>query len=439
MQIILLSGGSGKRLWPLSNEVRAKQFIKIFSDGENYQSMLQKVLKQVHKISDDVSITVSTSKNQVAILKKYTGEDVEISAEPCRRNTFPAIALTAAYLRDVKKISEDEAIVICPIDSYVEDNFFEDFKIMSELAEKSVANLILLGINPTYPSEKYGYIIPASKENISKVLEFKEKPDLKTAEKYISVGGLWNGGVFACKLSYLLEKSREILKTDSHEELLKNYYSLPNISFDYAVSEHEKNISVVRYSGEWKDVGTWNTLTEVMQEKSVGKVQFDSTCENSNVINETDMPIIAMGLKNIVVAASPDGILIADKHQSSYLKPLAENIHEEIKFAEKSWGIYKVIDSDENILTVKVILNAGNKMNYHSHEHRDEIWNVANGKGRVILDGEIKSVTVGDIIKIPAGVKHTIIADTDLKVIEVQLGEDITVEDKILWKDEIFK
>ena len=435
MQIILLSGGSGKRLWPLSNEVRAKQFIKIFSDGESFQSMVQKVLQQIRKISDDVQITVSTSKNQVAILKKYIDEKILVSEEPCRRNTFPAIALTAAYLRDIKNISVDEPIIICPVDPYVEDKYFESFKTMAELVEKSAANLILLGINPTYPSEKYGYIIPADKNNISAVLEFKEKPDLETARKYIDNGGLWNGGVFACKLSYLLEKSRELLQTDSHEKLLQNYSELPNISFDYAVSEREKNISVVRYSGEWKDVGTWNTLTEVMQENSIGKVQLDSTCENSNVINETDLPIIAMGLKNIVVAASPDGILIADKNQSSYLKPLAENIHEDIKFAEKSWGTYTVIDSDDNSLTVRVILNAGNKMNYHSHENRDEVWTVVEGTGRVILDGEKKFVTVGDVIEIPARVKHTIIADTNLKVIEVQIGKDISAEDKILWEN----
>lgn len=435
MQIILLSGGSGKRLWPLSNEVRSKQFIKIFTGmDDHYESMLQKVLRQIRKISDDISITVSTSKNQQTILKKYVENDVDISIEPCRRNTFPAIALTAAYLHDVKKISADEPIIICPVDSYAEDNFFETFKIMEEIIKNSSADLALIGIAPTYPSEKYGYIIPASKNNVSEVLEFKEKPDAKTAKKYIELGGLWNGGVFACKISYILKKSREILQTDSHDELLKNYSSLPDISIDYAVVEKEKNIKVVRYGGEWKDVGTWNTLTEVMQENSIGKVQFDSTCENSHVINETDMPIIAMGLKNIVVAASPDGILIADKIQSSFIKMLAENVHEQIKFAEKSWGTYTVIDVDENSLTIKVVLSAGAKMRYHSHERREEVWTVIEGEGKIIIDGETKSVSIGDVIKIPVGVKHTIIAETDLRVVEVQIGKDISVEDKILWE-----
>ncbi|MBQ6976777.1 MAG: cupin domain-containing protein [Selenomonadaceae bacterium] len=434
MQIILLSGGSGKRLWPLSNEIRSKQFVKIFHGVDGYESMLQRTFRQICTIPAQISVTVSTSESQEKILRKYIPADVEISAEPCRRNTFPAIALTAAYLRDVKKVDADEAVVICPVDPYVDDDYFAQFKTLAELVKTSAANLILLGINPTYPSEKYGYIIPATKDKVSDVVEFKEKPDLATAEKYIQAGGLWNGGVFACKISYVLEKAREILKTDSYEKLFANYAELQNISFDYAVVEREKNIKVLRYAGEWKDVGTWNTLTEVMTEENIGKVFFDKTCHNSHVINETDTPIIAMGLKNIVVAASPDGILVADKAQSSYMKPLAEKIHD-IRFAEKSWGSFTIIDADENSLTVKVILSAGHKMNYHSHERRSEVWTVVEGKGRVILDGEIKTVTVGDVIEIPIGVKHTVQAMTDLKVVEVQIGRDISVDDKILWKE----
>ncbi|MBQ7199317.1 MAG: cupin domain-containing protein [Selenomonadaceae bacterium] len=435
MHIILLSGGSGKRLWPLSNEVRSKQFVKIFHGVEGYESMLQRTFRQISTIPAQISVTVSTSQAQKKILKKYIPAEVDVSAEPCRRNTFPAIALTAAYLHDVKKVDADESIVICPVDPYVDDDFFVEFKTLADLVQTSTANLILLGINPTYPSEKYGYIIPASKDKVSDVVEFKEKPDALTAEKYIKAGGLWNGGVFACKISYVLDKARGILKTDSYDELLKNYAALPDISFDYAVVEREKNIKVVRYFGEWKDVGTWNTLTEVMVEENIGKVYFDKTCENTHVINETDTPIIAMGLKDIVVAASADGILVADKFQSSYMKPLAEKIHGPIRFAEKSWGTYQVIDADGQGLTIKVILSAGSQMNYHSHEHRRETWTVIEGTGRVNLDGEIKTVTVGDFIEIPIGVKHTIHAVTDLKVIEVQTGEEISVEDKILWKE----
>ena len=199
MQVILLSGGSGKRLWPLSNEIRSKQFVKIFQSVDGYESMLQRTLRQIFTIPAQVSVTVSTSAAQEKILKKYLPAGADTSAEPCRRNTFPAIALTAAYLRDVKNVDADEPIVICPVDPYVDDNFFAQFLTLEELVKNSAANLILLGINPTYPSEKYGYIIPASKDEVSDVAEFKEKPDLATAEKYISAGGLWNGGVLPAK------------------------------------------------------------------------------------------------------------------------------------------------------------------------------------------------------------------------------------------------
>ena len=434
MNIILLSGGSGQRLWPLSNDIRSKQFIKIFKDqNDEYESMLQRTLRQIRNIDKNVSITVATSKNQETILKKYIDSDVKISTEPCRRNTFPSIALAASYLHDIQKISSDEPVVISPVDPYVDNDFFATFKHLIEQISDDFP-LVLMGIEPTYPSEKYGYIIPESAEQVSKVKTFKEKPNLKTAQKYIEFGALWNGGVFALKIGYVLDKAKELLGYCTYSELLNNYDSLKSISFDYAVVEHEENIKVVRYNGEWKDVGTWNTLTEVMDSNYIGKVQVNETCDNLHVINESDLPIICMGLKDIVVAASPEGILVSDKKSSSYIKPFVENIHQQIRFAEKSWGSFQVIDIGNENLTVKVTLNPGHKMNYHSHKFRREIWNVIEGKGRVIIDNVKTPVKVGDIIELPIGCKHTVIADSTMKIIEVQIGKDIDVEDKEIFE-----
>ena len=430
MQIILLSGESGQRLWPLSNDVRAKQFLKIFSDGE---SMLQRVLKQIHRTNKNASITIAAAKKQEPLLKKYIGENFELSTEPCRRNTFPAIALAAAYLRDVKKICAEEKVLICPVDPYVDDNFFAQF---STLAAQITADapLVLMGIEPTYPSEKYGYIIPQTKDKVSRVEMFKEKPNASDAQKFIDAGALWNGGIFAFELGYILDKAEKLLGTSSHAALIKNYAVLPNISFDYAVVEHEKNIKVVRYVGEWKDIGTWNTLTEVLDSKFIGDVQSDATCQNLHVINTGDVPIICMGLKNAVVVAGAEGILVSDKVASSYIKPFVEKLDNQIRFAEKSWGSFRIIDVEDASLTVKVTLNRGCRMRYHSHERRDEVWNFIAGAGKVIIDGAEKAVRAGDVINIPAGVKHTVIADEPLKIIEVQFGKDITVEDKIIWE-----
>ena len=216
--------------------------------------------------------------------------------------------------------------------------------------------------------------------------------------------------------------------------MFQKYETLPKISFDYAVVEKEQSIQVMRYSGAWKDLGTWNTLTEAMDENVIGNAVLDETCENVHVLNELDSPIICMGLKNVVVSASVEGILVADKNQSSYMKPLVDALHGEVKFAEKSWGEYKVIDTSAQSLTVKVTLRAGHFMNYHSHERRDEIWNVVSGNAVVVLDGKRQSVKAGDVISVKAGVKHTIIAETDIQLLELQLGKNISAEDKIRYE-----
>ena len=433
MNIILLSGGSGKRLWPLSNDIRSKQFIKIFkkpgTDG-TYESMVQRVYRQIKSADPSAQITVATSKSQVSALHNQLGESAGISIEPCRRDTFPAIALATAYLHDVKGVSGDEAVVVCPVDPYVDDDYFEAIKKLWELAQNGTANLVLMGIAPTYPSEKYGYIIPADTKEISKVLEFREKPDTGTAQRYIEQGGLWNGGVFAYKLSYVLQRARELIGFSDYDELFAKYDTLNKISFDYAVVEHESDIAVMRFAGEWKDLGTWNTLTEEMEENAVGDVRFNDACENTQAINELGIPIIAMGLRDVVIAASPDGILISDKEQSSYIKPLVDEIDQQIMFAEKSWGSFRVLDVEENSMTIKVTLNPGHSMNYHSHEKRDEVWVVISGSGRTNVDGMEQPVKAGDVVTMEAGCRHTVIADTELKLIEVQLGMDISVRDK---------
>ena len=442
MNILLLSGGSGKRLWPLSNEVRSKQFIKIFKkpehlipagseDADAYESMVQRVYRQIRTVDADAVVTIATSKSQVSAIHNQLGMDVGISVEPCRRDTFPAIALATAYLHDVQKISPEEAVVVCPVDPYVEEDYFVALRRLWELAQAGTANLVLMGIDPTYPCEKYGYIIPADKEPVSRVSSFKEKPDVLTARKYIDAGGLWNGGVFAYKLGYVLRRAHEMIDFTDYEDLYRKYDTLNKISFDYAVVEHEKDIAVLRFAGQWKDLGTWNTLTEAMEETTVGDARMNETCTNVHVINELDVPILVMGGKNLVISASTDGILVSDKEQSSYIKPFVDAIDRQIMFAEKSWGSYKVLDVEEGSMTVKVTLNPGHRMNYHSHEHRDEVWTVISGEGRTIVDGMEQPVKPGDVITMASGCRHTVLAgEKGLQLIEVQLGTGISVTDK---------
>ena len=431
MNFILLSGGSGKRLWPLSNDIRSKQFIKLFRKADSiYESMVQRVYRQIREVDRTATVTIATSKSQVSAIRNQLGNDVSVCVEPCRRDTFPAIALASAYLYDVKNIGLDEAVVVGPVDPFVENGYFETIIAMQKLAQSSDHNMVLMGIEPTYPSEKYGYIIPQTTERVSLVDCFKEKPDCITAEEYINQGALWNGGVFAFRLGYILDKVHRLIDFTDYADLLAKYETVRKISFDYAVVEQETDIAVVRYHGAWADLGTWNTLSEAMQESTIGDVRMNDTCQNVHVLNSLDVPVLCMGLKNMIIAASPEGILVSDKEQSSYIKPFVDEIHQQIMFAEKSWGNYRVLDVGDESLTIKIVLLPGNRMHYHSHEHRNETWTVVSGEGIAVVDDAEIALKPGTMLRLPAGSRHTAIARSEMTLVEVQIGADITVEDK---------
>lgn len=423
MHIILLSGGSGKRLWPLSNDVRSKQFIKLFkNENGKYESMVQRVYRQIQTVNSDMEVTIATSKTQVSAIRNQLGNKVSICLEPCRRDTFPAIALAAAYLKDVQGLSEEDCVAVCPVDPYVDNTYYQTVQKLEEIVNEGQSNLVLMGIEPTVPSEKYGYIIPVDKNEISNVAKFTEKPDTETAKEYIKQGALWNAGVFAFKLGYLLNKAHELIDFVDYADLFKKYDTLTKISFDYAVVEKEPNIQVIRYAGQWKDVGTWNMMAEVMADKTKGDVILDDTCKDINVVNELNIPILCMGCEDMVVAASEDGILVSTKERSGYMKPYVEKIDNPSMFAEKSWGTFTVIDNQENSKTIKIEMKPNAEMSYHSHSYRSEIWNIISGTGKVCINGESKTVKAGDVVQIPVDARHSIKANEKMEIIEIQLG-----------------
>lgn len=432
MHIILLSGGSGKRLWPLSNDVRSKQFIKLFkNENGKYESMVQRVYRQIQTVNSDMEVTIATSKSQVSAIRNQLGNKVSICLEPCRRDTFPAIALAAAYLKDVQGLSEEDCVAVCPVDPYVDNTYYETVQKLEEIVNEGQSNLVLMGIEPTVPSEKYGYIIPVDKNEISSVAKFTEKPDTETAKEYIKQGALWNAGVFAFKLGYLLNKAHDLIDFVDYADLFKKYDTLTKISFDYAVVEKEPNIQVLRYAGQWKDVGTWNMMAEVMADKTKGDVILDDTCKDTNVVNELNIPILCMGCEDMVVAASEDGIIVSTKERSGYMKPYVEKIDNPSMFAEKSWGTFTVIDNQENSKTIKIEMKPDAEMSYHSHSYRSEIWNIISGTGKVCINGESKSVKAGDVVQIPVDTRHSIKANEKMEIIEIQFGDTIESGDKI--------
>lgn len=435
MNIILLSGGSGKRLWPLSNETRSKQFLKLLKgENGNLESMVQRVYRQIKEAlidaNLDANIVVATGKSQLDSIRSQLGNKVDVVLEPERRDTFPAIILSCAYLFYEKDMDKEDVVLVLPVDPYAENAYFEALIKMEQLIIRKTANIALTGIKPTYPSAKYGYII--KKEG--KVERFQEKPTEECAAKLIKEGAMWNSGVFAFKLGYLLNIAKKYIDFDSFEEIKNRYSILPKISFDYEVVEKESSITMTEYSGTWKDLGTWNTLTEVMDCNALGNAILSNSCKNTHVINELDIPVTVLGAKDMIVAVSSDGILISDKHESSYLKPYIDNIHSRPMFEERLWGEYKVIDhtactDGTSSLTKSLFIKKGGSISYQSHSLRDEIWAIVDGNGDLLVEGHIRNVKRGDAIYITKGQKHTIRAVTDLRIIEVQIGVELAETD----------
>lgn len=433
MKIILLSGGSGKRLWPLSNDVRSKQFLKVLQNDQGEpESMIQRVYRQIKQAGVDSDIVVATGIKQSESIHNQLGSSVDVVNEPSRRDTFPAIMLAASYLFYKKKINPTETVVVLPVDPYADINYFLILEEIAKRVEERDINMALMGIKPTYPSEKYGYLIPDKENEIVK--RFQEKPSEQLAMELISQDALWNGGVFAFKLGYIMQILKTYISFSSFEEVVEQYESLPKISFDYEVVEKEKAIAYVKYEGTWKDLGTWNTLTEVMAQPKVGKVITDTSRSNTHILNELDIPLIVLGAQDMVVVASPDGILISDKHQSSYLKDYLSDISERPMCQEHRWGEYKVIDythysDDVSSLTKSLFIRKGEFLDYKSHANRDEIITVVDGSGLLVLDGETHPINRGDVTLIQRGKKHAIRALTPMRLIEVQIGCTIVEED----------
>lgn len=434
MRIVLLSGGSGKRLWPLSNEIRSKQFLKVVKSEQNeIESMIQRVYRQLTAVTD-AKITIATSASQVESIKNQLGEKVSLVVEPERRNTFPAIALSAAYLRFEKNCSLDETVIVLPVDPYVDDKYFSMLNMLDKAVQDNAADIVLMGVKPTYPSEKYGYIIPESTDKtVNSVREFKEKPNIETAEKYIAEGALWNCGVFAFKLSYLINIVNSVVTSDKFNDIENHYNDFEKTSFDYAVVEKASSVAAVSYNGEWKDLGTWNTLTEVMDNKPIGDVIISEDCKNTHAINELEIPVIVMGAKDLVVAASPDGILVADKVQSSYIKKYVEDRDMRPMFEERSWGEYKVLDFAVNddgtkSLTKRKKIRQGMKIEYQSHKNRSEVMTVISGKCIITINDRAHEAYAGDTYAVAEGVKHGLEAVTDTEIIEIQVGKELIAD-----------
>ena len=446
MQLVLLSGGSGKRLWPLSNNARSKQFLPLLEKEDGtMESMVQRVVRQVREAHLTDDITLATNASQLDIIINQLGDSVSVVTEPERRDTFPAIALASGYLKLKKGCPDDEVVVIMPCDPFTEAGYFETIGRMVKCVEADVAELVLMGITPTYPSEKYGYVVPVTDnlmaEGSMAVSKFTEKPNVERAKELLEMGALWNGGVFAFRLGYMMEIAQRYVKADSFEEMRSRYSEFPKISFDYEVAEKADSVAVLPYSGKWKDLSTWNTLTDELHHHIIGNAVMGPRCTNTHVINELQYPIYVDGMEDTVIAASPDGIIVCRKKYTEDIKKAVDHLTPRPMYEERRWGSYRVIDDTtyadgRHSLTKSLTINAGKNISYQVHRHRSEAWTIVEGEGIFVLDGVERKVGPGETVVIPVNHYHALKALTTLTFIEVQTGNPLVEEDieRSEWK-----
>lgn len=443
MKIVILSGGSGKRLWPLSNDSRSKQFLKVLKSKDNeLESMIQRVWKQMKAANLHQSAYIATCQAQADMVLSQLGSETPLIIEPQRSDTFPAIALASAYLYSCMNVNPEEVVCILPVDPFVEMDYFEQIKVLEKVVLESGANIALMGGNPTYPSEKYGYIIPDKKitkngmMSYMTVRTFVEKPKEDQAIGLIQQGALWNLGVFAFRLNYMLTLMQDKGIPVDYGKLEEIYERMPKISFDYEVVEKADHTVVIPYDGKWKDLGSWNTLTEEMDTNLIGRGIISDDSSNTHVINELDIPVTVIAVSDIVVASSLQGILVSDKAVSHRIKDIMKNEKERPMFEERRWGWYQVLNytkysDNHKTLTKKFVVEAGKNISYRYHSKRSEVWTILSGVGEFALQDQLYDVKQGDVLKIPIGAKHGIKAINTLEIIEVQMGSELAEEDII--------
>jgi mannose-1-phosphate guanylyltransferase len=439
LRMILLSGGSGKRLWPLSNVNRPKQFLSILRHDERPESMLQRIWRQLDEANLADEAFFSTSGTQAELIRGQIGEDAVVIEEPNQRDTFPAISLATAYLHDVAGASRDEVVGVMPVDGYAGDEFFEHLRRLPSILEQSGSDIALMGAAPTEPSDKYGYIVlsssPSFDQPFYRVSSFVEKPDLIRSEALIREGALWNCGVFAFRLGFLLDILEQKGLAADYKSLSTNYADLPKTSFDIAVVEQTRKLSVLPYHGEWRDLGTWDSLVREMSSELSGPGYISEASHNSHIINELEIPVSIWNVPDIIVVAGPDGVLVTDRQSSTGIKDMVAEIEIGPRFEERFWGKQTVLSHQQaasglQTVTKRVVISAGRFISYHEHQFRKEVWTIVSGTGSVCINGVTQTVSPGEVIVVEPGAKHFIGAvEGDLEFIESQIGHIVSETD----------
>jgi mannose-1-phosphate guanylyltransferase/mannose-6-phosphate isomerase len=457
MKSIILAGGSGSRLWPLSRDMYPKQLLSLDTEG----SLLQQTFSRLNSFcqaKDIVTVTNIKHSSDIKLQLNQIDQANVVISEPLGRNTAPAIACTLEYFS--QSDNSDDIVLIVPSDHLIKDvekfiKTVEQGKILAELGY-----IVTFGIKPTYPEIGYGYIKTQNQLQAGyKVEKFVEKPDLETAKQYLASGDYyWNGGIFMGKISTFMEEFKTFAP-DIYANL-KNldfsngnkidysvYENMTSISIDYAIMEKSNKIALVELQSDWNDLGSWQSIYDIKEKDMngnvlTGKVVVDGV-KNSMIYSQKELVAVS-GLEDVILVETEDAIMACKMHDSQNVKKLYEKLKAQEsettklhKTVFRPWGYYTCMNSGEGYLTKTICVMPKQKLSVQSHNHRSEHWVVLDGQALVLLDGKEYNVYAGDSIDIPLGAKHSLQNpyDKELKIIEVQKGDYISEDDIIRYED----
>lgn len=448
---VILAGGSGSRLWPLSRELYPKQLLTLNAD----KSLLQTTFERLNNFipaKNIISVTNSKHHSNIKMQLSKLSEDTVILAEPISKNTAPAIALSVKYV--VENYGSDEIILVVPSDLQINDveKFTQTIKSSEHFANEGF--IVTFGIKPNYPETGYGYICAENE----KVVSFVEKPNRQTAEKYIQDGNyFWNSGIFMFKASTIIKEFKKycpeidsvIKNIDFSEKSISftEFDKMPNISIDYAIMEKSSNIVMVELKSDWKDLGSWKSIYEISPKDEnnnvfVGHV-LDKDSKNSLVYSSSKL-VATIGLEDTVIVETEDAILACKKDKTDEVKQVYETLKQQHDGTQKvhktvyrPWGFYTVIAEGKGFQTKIIHVNPGQKLSVQSHNYRSEHWVVLSGMAKVVLEGKDRILSPGHSIDIAVKAIHSLQNpyEEDLEIIEIQKGDILSEDDIVRYED----